>query len=194
MLKYVPNTLTIIRFILIPGIIALAISGNYLGAIIVITISGLTDVLDGTIARKYNLISDFGKLMDPLADKATQLATLATLVFKQIVPLWIFLIMIIKEFVMIAGASFLYGKDLVVSSKWYGKLTTVCLYLAIVISLMIRQFQGNINNINGKLRTILLNLDKPLFYIAVVTTLFSLIMYIRAFYIKGYLKENKERK
>lgn len=194
MLKYVPNTLTIIRFILIPGIIALAISGNYLGAIIVITISGLTDVLDGTIARKYNLISDFGKLMDPLADKATQLATLATLVFKQIVPLWIFLIMIIKEFVMIAGASFLYGKDLVVSSKWYGKLTTVCLYLAIVISLMIRQFQGNINNINGKLRTILLNLDKPLFYIAVVTTLFSLIMYIRAFYIKGYLKENKETK
>lgn len=191
MLKYVPNTLTIIRFILIPGIIALAISGNYLGAIIVITISGLTDVLDGTIARKYNLISDFGKLMDPLADKATQLATLATLVFKQIVPLWIFLIMIIKEFVMIAGASFLYGKDLVVSSKWYGKLTTVCLYLAIVVSLMIRQFQGNINKINGFLRNILLNLDKPLFYIAVVTTLFSLVMYIRAFYIKGYLKKRE---
>lgn len=191
MLKYVPNTLTMIRFILIPEIIALAISGNYLGAIIVITISGLTDVLDGTIARKYNLISDFGKLMDPLADKATQLATLATLVFKQIVPLWIFLIMIIKEFVMIAGASFLYGKDLVVSSKWYGKLTTVCLYLAIVVSLMIRQFQGNINNINGFVRSILLNLDKPLFYISVVTTLFSLVMYIRAFYIKGYLKKRE---
>jgi len=194
MLKYVPNILTIIRFFLIPVIIILAISGNYMEAIIVITISGLTDVLDGMIARKYNLISDFGKLMDPLADKATQLATLATLVFKQIIPLWIFLIMIIKEFVMIAGASFLYGKDLVVSSKWYGKLTTVFLYLAIVISLMIRQFQGNINNINGKLKVIVLNLDKPIYYIAVITTLFSLIMYIRAFYIKGYLKESKGTK
>jgi len=102
--------------------------------------------------------------------------------------------MIIKEFVMIAGASFLYGKDLVVSSKWYGKLTTVFLYLAIVISLMIRQFQGNINNINGKLKVIVLNLDKPIYYIAVITTLFSLIMYIRAFYIKGYLKESKGTK
>ena len=69
MLKYVPNALTVLRFLLIPIIVIACVQGQYILAIAVLSISGLTDILDGTIARKYNYITDFGKLMDPLADK-----------------------------------------------------------------------------------------------------------------------------
>ena len=69
--------------------------------------------------------------MDPLADKLTQVAILVTLSIKGIIPFWILAVVVIKEFAMVAGASFLYGKELVVSSKWYGKLATVIFYIAI---------------------------------------------------------------
>ena len=61
MLKFVPNLLTILRFLLIPIIVIACVQGDYILAIVVLTVSGITDILDGTIARKYNLISDFGK-------------------------------------------------------------------------------------------------------------------------------------
>ena len=120
MLKHIPNLLTIVRFILVPIIFTLIMQEKYLAAVIILIASGLTDVLDGTIARKYNLITDFGKLMDPLADKVTQIAILVSLTIKDIIPIWMIVIVFIKEVCMIAGASFLYGKDLVVSSRWYG--------------------------------------------------------------------------
>ena len=63
----------------------------------------------------------------------TQIGTLAALVITNIIPLWILLVVLFKEFIMICGASFLYGKDVVVYSKWYGKLATVLLYLAIFV-------------------------------------------------------------
>ena len=67
MFKHLPNILTIIRFLLIPFILFFVFTGNYLLAFIIFTISGITDITDGFIARKFNLISNFGKLMDPLA-------------------------------------------------------------------------------------------------------------------------------
>ena len=121
MLKYVPNILTIIRFLLIPPIVIAITSEHFVVAVIFLVLSGITDVLDGFIARKFDLITDFGKLVDPLADKATQLAILVTLSIKGIIPFWILAIVVLKEFAMIAGASFLYGRKLVVSSKWYRK-------------------------------------------------------------------------
>ena len=66
MFKHVPNILTIIRFLLIPVIVLFALNNNYIAAIVVLTISGITDILDGYIARRFNLISDFGKLSIPL--------------------------------------------------------------------------------------------------------------------------------
>ena len=141
MLKHVPNILTIIRFILIPVILFFIFTGNYLLGFVFFTISGLTDILDGTIARKFNLISTFGKLMDPLADKLTQISVLASLVIKNVIPAWILVIVVLKELIMIVGASFLYGKDVVVYSKWYGKLATVLFYIAIVVSLITKQYE-----------------------------------------------------
>ena len=184
MLKNIPNALTILRFILIPLIVYYILTGQYIAGFIVLTISGLTDILDGCIARKFNFITNFGKLIDPLADKATQISVLASLTFKGIVPLWILLIVFIKEFVMIAGASFLYGKKLVVSSRWYGKLATVLFYIAIVASLFIEYWNTTLHS-----EAPLFEFDDYIYYLAILTTIFSLIMYFRQFYQQGYLKK-----
>ena len=186
MFKHVPNILTIIRFLLIPIIVVFAFQDNYIATIIMLTVSGLTDVLDGYIARKFNFISNFGKLMDPLADKMTQIALLGTLAIQKIIPVWIIVVVIIKEFLMVSGASFLYGKELVVSSKWYGKLTTVLFYVAIVCSLFTQYWNGTLIN-NYSLSSIP-EFATYIYYLAIVTTVFSLVMYIKAFYMQGYLK------
>ena len=193
MLKHIPNILTIIRFLLIPVILFFVFSCNYLLAFIFFTLSGITDIADGFIARKFNLISNFGKLMDPLADKLTQISMLAALVIQDIIPIWILIIVILKEFIMVAGASFLYGKDVVVYSRWYGKLATVLFYLAIVSSLMIRQF--NTIMIENQFPSFLLTIDQPLYYLALIATIFSLIMYVKTLYTKGFINKqdlNKE--
>ena len=177
MLKYIPNILTVLRFFLIPFAVYYLVNEQYIVAIVFICISGLTDVLDGAIARKFNFITNFGKLIDPLADKITQLSLLGTLVLKGIIPLWILIIVLLKEATMVAGASFLYGKELVVSSKWYGKAATVLFYLAIIVSMIFKDFH------------IQTQLGLMLYYVAVTMTIFSLIMYFREFYMKGYLKK-----
>ena len=185
MLKYVPNTLTIIRLLLIPIIVFYIFSGNYILAFVFFTISGITDIADGFIARKFNLISNFGKLMDPLADKLTQISTLTSLVICGIIPLWILIIVLLKEFIMIVGASFLYGKDVVVYSKWYGKLATVLFYIAIVASLINKQFT---------LVGIWNKLDFILYCLALITTVFALIMYVRDLYRKGFIDKQDLKK
>ena len=181
MLKHIPNILTILRFIFIPFILNFIFAGNYILAFVFFTLSGITDVLDGCIARKFNLISNFGKLMDPLADKLTQISVLASLVKVEIIPFWILVIVILKELIMIIGASFLYGKDVVVYSKWYGKLATVLFYLAIVISLITKQF-----NLTG----FWTYFDLTLYCIALICTIFSLIMYVKCLYKGGFINKN----
>lgn len=185
MLKNVPNALTIVRFIIIPIILYFIFTGNYLLGFIFFTISGLTDILDGTIARKFNLISNFGKLMDPLADKLTQISVLASLVIKDIIPIWILIIVMAKELIMIIGASFLYGKDVVVYSKWFGKLATVLFYIAIVFSLINKQFD---------LTGIWAQLDIILYCIAIIATIFSLAMYIKCLYQRGFIDKDDLKK
>ena len=164
----IPNILTIIRFILVPFIYTLVINEHFLTALIIFTISALTDVLDGYIARKFNYITDIGKLIDPLADKLTQISLLLALSFLKILPWWIFAIVFVKELFLVISASVLYSKkDVVVYSKWYGKLATTLFYLAIVCSLLVNQF-----NI-----TMAFRVDLYLYYLAILATIFSLIMY-----------------
>ena len=186
--KHIPNALTILRFILIPFIIVYIVKDQYIEAFIFLTISGLTDVLDGVIARKFNFITNFGKLIDPLADKTTQISILVSLALKDIIPMWILVIVFIKEFAMVSGASFLYGKELVVSSKWYGKLSTVLFYLAIVASLGIRYWNAIALTPENSVSTIP-EFDIYIYYLALASTLFSLVMYYITFYKQGYLKK-----
>lgn len=189
MIKHVPNILTIIRFFLIPFILFFIFTEQYIPAFIVLTISGLTDVLDGIIARKFNCITNFGKLIDPLADKATQISILAALTFKGIIPLWMLIVVFVKEFAMIAGASFLYGKELVVSSRWFGKMATVIFYIAIVCSFIVTYWNGVLDGHPEYSLSPLPHFDIYLYYLALVSTIFSLVMYFRTFYQQGYLKK-----
>lgn len=175
MFKHVPNILTAIRMLLIPVIFFFALQENYILAVVFLTLSGLTDVLDGYIARKYNFITDFGTLFDPLADKLTQVSTLIVLVIQGIIPIWILIIVIIKELLMIAGAAFLYDKNTVVGSRWYGKAATVLFYVAILFSMLDKQLQLG------------LTFNMYLYYIAVALTIFALYMYFRTF---SKLKKN----
>ena len=179
MFKYVPNILTAIRMLLIPVIFYFALQENYILAVVFLTLSGLTDVLDGYIARKYNFITDFGTLFDPLADKLTQVSTLIVLVIQGIIPIWILIIVIIKEILMIAGAAFLYDKNTVVGSRWYGKAATVLFYVAILFSMLDRQFALG------------MTFNMYLYYIAVALTIFALYMYFRTF---SKLKKNSAEK
>ena len=192
MLKHVPNILTIIRFLLIPFIVVAILQQYYILAFILLTVSAITDILDGTIARKFDCISNFGKLVDPLADKATQIAVLAALTIGSIIPIWILVVVFVKEAIMIAGASFLYGKELIVSSKWWGKLATVLFYIAIVISLCQQQFASFLTASENVFAKIFLVADTPFYVLALITTVFSLLMYFNAFYRHGYLKVNTE--
>ena len=185
MFKHIPNILTIIRFLLIPFIVFFIFSNQFILAFVFFTISGITDVADGFIARKFNLVSNFGKLMDPLADKLTQIATLTSLVIVNIIPLWILIIVLVKEFIMIVGASFLYGKDVVVYSRWYGKLATVLFYVAIVLSLILRQL-----NVQGFWQ----NADLICYSIALIATIFALIMYVKSLYNKGFIDKEDLKK
>ncbi len=188
MLKHIPNALTIIRFLLIPAIVISIFCKNYILAAILFTISGITDIADGCIARKFNLISNFGKLMDPLADKLTQIATLTSLVIAGVIPTfgyWILGIVFLKEFIMICGASFLYGKDVVVYSKWYGKLATVLFFIAIIVSLFIKEFAPD---------GLLAYIDLPLYILALIATISALIMYIRDLYKKGFIDKQDLKK
>lgn len=184
MFKHVPNILTIIRFLLIPFIIYFLAINQYIVGVILFIISGITDVVDGAIARKFNFITDFGKLMDPLADKLTQISVLATLMIKELIPVWILAIVIAKEAVMIAGASFLYGRDVVVSSKWFGKLATVLFFIAIVCSCFISYWNMSID-INNPLP----DFAQYIYYLALFSSIFSLVMYFLTFSKKGYIKK-----
>mgnify|MGYP000903822303 FL=1 len=189
MIKHVPNILTIIRFFLIPFIIYFIFTEQYIMAFVMLTLSGLTDVLDGIIARKFDCITNFGKLIDPLADKATQISILASLTFKGIIPLWMLLVVFLKEFAMIAGASFLYGKELVVSSRWYGKLATVLFYFAIVCSFFITYWNSSLIGHPEYSLPMLPHFDIYIYYLALIGTIFSLVMYFKTFYQQGYLKK-----
>ena len=190
-----PNKLTLLRVILAPAamvFIMFPIGGETAARIVaavIFILTALTDMLDGKIARKYNLVTNFGKFMDPLADKLTQISLLTILFIKGIIPIWILAIVVLKEFCMVSGASFLYGKELVVSSKWYGKLATVLFYVAMVISLLLEEIGIKLH------RTfhILTTANNIIYYLAVITTIASLIMYMKAFYIQGYLKKNNEK-
>ena len=191
--RHIPNALTILRFFLIPFIIISIVNNEYIAAFILLTLSGVTDILDGFIARKFNFITNFGKVVDPLADKATQVSILVVLALKDLIPMWILIVVAMKEFAMIAVASFLYGKEFVVSSKWYGKAATVLFYFAIVLSFAINYWNLSIVPTAYSNSTVafseLPHFDVYIYYIAIVMTLFSLVMYYITYYREGYLKK-----
>ncbi|MCX8130055.1 MAG: CDP-diacylglycerol--glycerol-3-phosphate 3-phosphatidyltransferase [Clostridia bacterium] len=137
----IPNAITAVRFVLIPFFgyflyMGQFDSSQYIVAVIIFLIGGFTDVLDGFIARKFNLITSFGKLADPIADKLMQITALVILTIQDKIPVVVLIIVIAKEAFMGTGSILLYRQEnLVVSANWYGKLATVVFHIAIIIAI-----------------------------------------------------------
>ena len=134
----IPNLLTFIRFLLIPLFVYTFFyvpEGNIYAALIFI-LSGITDILDGYIARHYNQVTKMGTLLDPLADKLMILTVLTSLWIKDLIPFFIIAILMIKEFSMIIGAAILYKKQkIAIPANNYGKIATFFFYIAIIFSI-----------------------------------------------------------
>lgn len=139
----IPNSLTIIRFILIPIFIySFYTSTDYRISFLIFIFAGITDVLDGFIARRYNKITKLGILLDPLADKALQLSVLYVLTDKNMIPIWIIAVFVLKEAFLIIGGGFVYKRKVIIEAKWYGKFTTVMFYIAIILIVFINKLWG----------------------------------------------------
>lgn len=175
----IPNILTTIRFFLIPVFVIIFFSSmdnNILYASLVFVLAGITDFLDGYIARAYNMVTKWGVAMDPLADKLMQLTVLVCFTSKAYLPIWVIIIVGVKELLMIIGALFLYcnvDKTVIPANK-FGKIATIAFYVAI-LSIAI--------NINSTLSFILV-------ICAVILTLVAFINYVLGF--KNIRKDKKK--
>ncbi len=141
-MKYIPNILTVIRLCLIPVFILLFFSSIPSGqfyALLVFIVAGITDVLDGQIARRYNLVSVFGTLLDPLADKLMLLAALICLALVGIVPVWALVIVYLKELFMICTGALLYFRreKFVIPANHFGKTATVAFSTAVFLLILL---------------------------------------------------------
>ena len=131
-----PNTLTMLRILLIPvfmGVLYWGFPGADYIALAIFIIASLTDLLDGKIARKYNLVTDFGKFADPLADK--MLVTAAMLWFVEIgqMPAWALLIVVVREFAVSGLRMIASDKGRVIAAGWSGKVKTASTMVCIVL-------------------------------------------------------------
>lgn len=143
-MKNVPNILSFIRLLMVGVFVWVFFTdypNNILYALLVFLLAGLTDIVDGYIARKYNCISNLGKVLDPLADKMMQCAAMICLMIKGLIPLWFGIPFILKEVVLLLGGLFLYTNNRVLAvSKWYGKFAVTFFYLTIVSVIVFHKF------------------------------------------------------
>lgn len=145
----IPNVLSFCRLCLIPVIVWLyCIEKNYLWTTLLFIISGLTDIVDGFIARKFDMISDFGKAFDPVADKLTQISMLFCLVTRFPLMLIPLIILIFKEaLAAVMNMLTLKKAGFVVAAVWHGKLNTVLIYSTMFIHIVCFNIPPTVSNV-----------------------------------------------
>ncbi|MBR3816611.1 MAG: CDP-alcohol phosphatidyltransferase family protein [Clostridia bacterium] len=153
--KTVPNLISFIRILLIPVFAVLFYNGQTIAAAVILALSGLSDLVDGKIARKYNQVSELGKILDPVADKLTVFAIAIILYLKFSKALnptlnafsWVFLLFIIKDFVMIFFAFIMILLGLrPCAAEIFGKVATTAFYVVMVIIMAIGPEVGAFRN------------------------------------------------
>lgn len=176
-----PNKLTVFRMILIVPFVILLLGGHagwgwfdaafggieayteYI-ALVIFVIASLTDMLDGKIARKYNLVTNFGKFMDPLADKLLVCSAMICLIDMDRIPAWIVIVIISREFIISGFRLVASDNHVVIAASYWGKFKTT--FQMIMVILMI----ANIQALNI--------LTQIVMWIALALTIISLIDYI----------------
>jgi len=141
-LKNIPNILSVIRILLVFVFVYVLFALNSpIWAIVVFLIAGATDIVDGFLARRFNWITNLGKILDPFADKLMQCTVLVCLCIKDIIPLWFVIPYFVKEVATLgAGLLVIKRRSVVVVSKWYGKAAVCLFYATIVLSVVFRDF------------------------------------------------------
>ena len=164
-----PNKLTILRMIMIvPFVVFMLVpiggaAGKWI-ALALFVIASLTDLLDGKIARKYNLVTTFGKFMDPLADKLLVCSAMICLVELGRIPAWIVIVIISREFIISGFRLVASDKGVVIAASWWGKFKTT--FQMIMIILMIADISA------------LSIVTQIVMWIALILTVVSLIDYL----------------
>lgn len=180
-----PNILTYVRFILVPVFIVLYLNAqtlhDHIVAAIIIVLSGITDVADGFIARHWNLISDLGKIIDPIADKAMQFAMMSCVCIRY---RWVTLLIVIyavKELISALASGYLFtrGKH-IKGAMWAGKACTVILFLVMLIFVTVPSISSNVVTL--------------LIGFAAAFMILAFFIYMRAYFVLWieYLNEQKQ--
>lgn len=166
-----PNKLTLFRVVLIPFFVFFLLTpyfegyGNYI-AVAIFIVASITDFLDGKIARKYNLVTNFGKFMDPLADKLLVCSALICLIQLELIPAWVVIIIIAREFIISGFRLVASDNGVVIAASYWGKFKTAFQMLTVIVLIL---------NIPNKVFTIL---GTVLIYVSLALTVISLIDYI----------------
>ena len=162
----VPNVLTMLRMALIPVFVWLHAAGQGKWALAVFLLASFTDLLDGKIARKYNLITNFGKLMDPLADKLMVITLMICQGIAGIIPWAAIIIVMVKELLMVLGGYFMLKHDVVVYSNMAGKVAQCFFILALTLSFFHAEFM-----------TLGVQVDLIVLWLSVALTIYALAAY-----------------
>lgn len=166
-----PNKLTIARMCMVPlFMIALMINtpASRIIATVIFALASLTDMLDGQIARKYNMVTNFGKLMDPLADKVLTAAAMICLVELGDLAAWIAVVIIFREYLITGLRSVAANENIVVAANIWGKVKTVCQ----MIALMLLMLKPQILALCG------IDIGLWMMYVAVALTIYSGLDYV----------------
>ena len=161
-----PNKLTIFRCILIVPFVILLLGGYDLIATIIFIVASLTDLLDGKIARKYNLVTNFGKFMDPLADKLLVCSALICLVEMGRLEAWIVCIIIAREFIISGFRLIASDNGIVIAASYWGKFKTTFQMIMVVVLML------NIPN------SMMIMLGNVLIWVSLILTIVSLVDYV----------------
>jgi len=172
----VPNVLTMIRLFLVPVYIVLFAIGEKYSALTVFLLASFTDLLDGRIARKYNLITDFGKLMDPLADKVMVVTAMCSMAIgnktiSAVIPWAAVVILFIKELIMVIGSAVMLRYQIVVYSTMVGKVAQ-CMFIASLVAVYFHDWFVSL------CAGWLMPLDLIMMWASIVLALWALVIYV----------------
>lgn len=186
------NKLTLIRIFLVPVFLLFIATkdipyGSFIATFIFI-LASLTDKLDGYVARSRNQITNFGKFMDPLADKLLVTAALISLVELHVVPAWAAVVIIAREFAVSGLRSIAAAQGKVIAASWWGKIKTVIQIIAIILLLL----KVNIHDSTGLKHFIAVNYYLKEFFVIVPTIMLMVAVVITLISGYDYFKKNKE--
>lgn len=131
-----PNKLTVARVLAVPVFLILYLKAFYMAAFVVFILASFTDLLDGKIARKYNLITNFGKIMDPLADKILVYSAFCCMVQINLMPSWMLAVFLAREFLIAGIRTVAASQGIVIAAGLTGKIKTVLQMIAVPLLIL----------------------------------------------------------